>query len=91
MSNIMAITYEDAIAVTPSDSTDDPAGPFAGFFIGGTAGAVVFLTDRGKAATISPGAGVIVPIATRRIYSSGTTATNIYGVIAMPFKGKGPT
>lgn len=91
MSNILAITYDDAIAVTPSDTVDDPNGPFAGFFIGGTAGSVAFLTNRGHAATITPGAGVIVPIAIRRILSGGTSATNIYGVIAMPFKGKGPT
>lgn len=91
MSDILSITYEDAILVTPSDTVDDPAGPFAGFYIGGTAGTVTYLTVRGHAGIISPGAGVIVPIATRRIYSSGTNATNIYGVIAMPFKGKGPT
>lgn len=91
MSSILAITYDDVIAVTPSDTVDDPNGPFAGFYISGTAGTVTFLTVRGHAGIISPGAGVIVPFAIRRIYSSGTSATGVYGCIAMPFKGKGPS
>ena len=37
-STIQASTYDRAIAVTPSDTVDDPAGPFTGLYVsaGGT-------------------------------------------------------
>ena len=50
MSNILAITYESAIATTPSDTVNDPAGPFAGLYIG-VAGTYVVTTIRGTKAT----------------------------------------
>jgi hypothetical protein len=89
MSNILAITYDDAIPVTPSDTTDDPNGPFAGFY-SGSGGTVRVLTARKTDRTlVGVPAGVIVPIAIRRVFSSTTTATGVLGTIAMPYKGGG--
>lgn len=85
-SNIMAITYEDAIAVTASDTVADPSGPFAGFYVG-VAGTVKLTTVRGTAATfLNCQAGVVYTVACSRIWSSVTTATNILGMVAMPYK-----
>ena len=86
MSNIMSITYEDAIAVTPSDTVADPSGPFAGFYVG-VAGDVTVTTIRGtKALFKSCQAGVTYTQAIQRVWSTGTTATNILGQVAMPYK-----
>lgn len=87
----MAVTYEGGASVTPSDTTADPAGPFAGFYVGSTsAGAVVKLqTIRGDTLTLSgvlP--GVIYPIAISRIWNSTTTATSIIGLVSLPYSTK---
>lgn len=87
MSNILAITYEDAVAITASDSVADPAGPFAGFFTG-SGGNVKVQTRSGAVTLTSLPAGVIVPLWVSRIWSTGTTATGVLGMLALPFKGK---
>ena len=33
MSNVAAATYDYAVAITESDTVDDPAGPFAGLYV----------------------------------------------------------
>ena len=66
----------DAAAVTPSDS--GVISPVArGLYIGG-AGAVKVDTEGGTAVTFSGAtAGSILPVKVKRVYSTGTTATNI--------------
>ena len=87
MSDLYSITYEDAIAVTASDSTNDPAGPFVGFFTGsgGTIRFATYKTGRDVTMTNLP-AGVIVPVPIRRVYSSTTTATGVLGLIGAIIK-----
>jgi hypothetical protein len=89
MSSIQAITYEDALAVTLSDTTADPAlggGQFAGFYVGGS-GTVKFQSVRGTTVTlVGAQAGTIYPFACTRIWSTGTTATSILGLVALPYK-----
>jgi hypothetical protein len=87
MSNISSITYEGGAAITASDTLADPAGPFAGVFTG--AGGTIKLTNvRGQTLTFTNlPAGIILPVATQRVWSSTTTATNVLGLTAMPFKG----
>jgi len=86
MSNIQAITYEGGAAVTVSDTFADPAGPFAGFFVG-VAGAVVIQTIRGDKLTLAAcNAGVVYTIAITRVWSTGTNASSIVGLIALPYK-----
>lgn len=85
MSDILAVTYDDAIAVTPSDTTDDPAGPFAGLQCTGTAGLAKIITGAGRTATIFLPQGICTPIAARRVFTTGTAATSIIGLRAQPF------
>ena len=91
-SDIKAVTYESAIAVTASDTTDDPNGPFAGLYVGGQTGAQTLkvTTLRGTTVTFaSPALGTVIPIAVRRVWSTGTTVTNVLGLLAVPYKGTG--
>jgi hypothetical protein len=89
---ISNITYEGAFAVTTSDTTDDPHGPFAALYVG-AAGAVSVVMVNGQSVTL-PGvpAGTTLRIAVKRVNTTGTTVatpgTNIIGLCAMPFKGK---
>jgi hypothetical protein len=85
MSTIQAQTYEDAVAVTASDSVDDPAGPFAGLLVTAT-GNVSFLTVRGSTVTLTAvAANTEIHIACKRVRTTGTTAT-VLGLSAMPYK-----
>lgn len=85
MSNILAVTYEDAVAVTKDDATADPAGPFAGFLCT-AAGNVKVTTIRGTAVVIpSMTVGQLVPLAISRVWSTGTAGT-VVGLVAMPIR-----
>jgi hypothetical protein len=86
MSNILAITYEDAVAITASDATADPAGPFAGIYTG-SGGDIKITTRSGAVVLKSTPAGVIMPLWCSRVWSTGTAATNVLGMLALPFKG----
>jgi hypothetical protein len=86
MSDILAITYDDAVTVTPSDTQADPAGPFAGLLVTAT-GTLKFRTIRGHdIALSSTTVGQQIPYAVARVWSTGTTAT-VLGNLALPFKG----
>lgn len=90
MSNILAVTYEDAVAVTKSDTVADPAGPFAGLLVTAT-GALKFTTIQGGTVTLSTTTvGQIIPIATGRVWATGTSATAL-GLKAIPYKPAGPS
>jgi hypothetical protein len=87
VSSILAITYDSGAAITASDTTADPAGPFAGIFTG-SGGTIKLTTIRGQTLTfVSLPAGVILPVATQRVWSTTTAATSVLGMLAMPFKG----
>lgn len=91
MSTIQAITYEDAIAVTASDSAKDPAGPFAGFYTG-SGGDITVVTSRGRTVLFKgTAAGLVVTCAILQVKVTGTAATNILGMLAPPYKGPGAT
>lgn len=85
MSNILASTYEAALAVTKSDTVADPAGPFAGLFVA-VAGVVKFTDQQGNVVTTgSLAAGTVIPVVTSFVWSSVTAAT-VYGLRANPFR-----
>lgn len=87
MSSISAITYEGGAAITASDTVADPAGPFAGVFTG-SGGTIKLTTTRNQTLTFANlPAGVILPVATQRVWASTTTATGVNGLYAMPWKG----
>lgn len=73
---------DDIVAVTKHDSTDDPNGPFRGFYILGATGILRIETENGSDRTIPSGlaVGVLHPIRVRRVYNSTTTATDVWGV-----------
>ena len=69
------------VAVTKSDGTADPGGPFRAFLVDGSAGIIKFTDIAGNAVTLNNCAvGVIYPIGLSRVWNSVTTATDIYGL-----------
>lgn len=66
---------EHAANVTPSDTVDLTA-PARGLYIG-TPGDVKIITIHGEAVTFSNVPVGILPVRAKRVYSTGTTATNI--------------
>jgi hypothetical protein len=86
-SSISAITYDDAVAVTASDSVNDPNGGssgFAGLYVGG-AGDIKVTTSAGTAVVLKAvPVGTFVRLRCMRVWSTGTTATNVVGLVAAP-------
>jgi hypothetical protein len=71
----------NVVAVTKHNSTADPSGPFRGFIIDGTSGAIKFTTVGGSDVTLSNcTVGTVYPFAISRVWDTGTVATNIYGL-----------
>lgn len=69
----------DMFSVTPDDD-NDLSSPARGLYVG-TSGDVRLTTPRGTTVTLpSLAAGVVHPIAAKRIHSTGTTASDIFGV-----------
>ncbi len=70
-----------SIAVTKSD-TDDLKYPIRAFRVGGATGDVTILNSDGTTcAYLAVAQGETVPACTRRIMSTGTTATGIVGMV----------
>jgi hypothetical protein len=86
MSDIRAITYESGAAVTASDTTNDPAGPFAAIYSG--TGGDIKVTPLSGPAYVLPGtpAGVIIPVAVRFVWLTGTAATGVVGLSVPPYR-----
>lgn len=87
MSNILARTYDAAVAATLSDTVADPQGPFAGLLVA-VAGTVKFTDQSGNVVTMgSLLAGTEIHVVTKFVWSTGTSAT-IYGLRSTPFRPK---
>jgi len=70
--------YDTALAVTPSDGSDLTGEPFYAVYVGTGGDLKVDMSDGGSAVTLSNVAsGQLLPIMVERIYSTGTTASNI--------------
>lgn len=70
----------NAIAVTPSDTTDIQGGlKVRGIYVGG-AGNISMELDNGTAVFYGAVAGTTLPYRPKRINATGTTATNLLGV-----------
>lgn len=68
-----------AFAITPSDSADLAQGAIA-LYIGGE-GNIKLTTSLGQTVTfVNVGSGSVLPVRTKRVYASGTDATNIVGL-----------
>ncbi len=70
----------DAFAVTPSNSTNFTQGTAVGLYVGVT-GDVVLVTPAGNAVTFKAAPVGFLPVACIRVNSTGTTATNIVGLL----------
>ena len=69
-----------AIAITPSDSADFPAPDTytKGLYVGGDGDVKVLLVEDTTAVTfVGMKAGSVYPLKIKRVYSTGTTATNL--------------
>ena len=65
-----------AVAVTPSDSANIPTAARA-LYIGAAGNAAVVLTDGSVVSFVGLQAGSILPVAARRVNTTGTTASSI--------------
>jgi len=66
----------DLMPVTPSDTTDLPKVALALYVQ--TGGSLSFITQTGQVRTVTVTDFSILPVGTRRVQATGTTATNIH-------------
>jgi hypothetical protein len=86
VSDIRSITYDGLVSLTPSDTVVFVK-PYAGLYIAG-AGALTITDSRGVKSTITIGVvGYILPVAVSQVWATGTAATGICGLTAIPFMG----
>lgn len=85
MSDINAITYPGGAATTPSNTTNDPAGPFAAIMNTAASASVTIQMVSGSQISIWMLQGVLYPFACVRI-NAGSSAT-VVGFHANPYKG----
>lgn len=76
----MAVVAKDGMAITPSDSTDLMMSPTTGLYVGVTGDVKVTLYSGAVITLTSLASGIIHPIAVRRVWATGTSATNILAV-----------
>lgn len=76
------MTATGAVAVTPNDSADLPAGPARALYIGVT-GNVALVPNRGGTSVTFVGvpSGTILPVQAYRVMATGTTATSILALL----------
>ncbi len=78
--NLWASTYDYGVAVTKSDTVDDPAGPFAGLLALAAGNAVVWMQNgpaAGNPVTIAVIAGQLLPFPVKRV---GASSSNVLGL-----------
>jgi hypothetical protein len=80
MSDIQASLYEGGWALTLSDTTNDPAGPFQGLFTGSGGTIKLQMCNGQPLALTNVAAGVVLPLGFLRAWSTGTGASGIYGL-----------
>jgi hypothetical protein len=69
----------NCIAITPADS--DLVQPVRALYIGGSGNLRISDTGGGAVTFSNVPAGVILPVMAKRVWSTGTTASNIVGLI----------
>ena len=74
--------YDTSIAVTPSDGTNDPNGPFAALWIG-VGNTLTFIDTSGNTCSTTVPAGLF-PVRVVRVKVTGTAATQILGLKGIP-------
>ncbi len=89
MSDIGAITYQNGIPVTLSDTAPSPKVKYAAFYVGVTGD--VQVTDANGSTFILKNcqAGTTYPIACVQFWATNTTATNLVALGAYPYSVPG--
>jgi hypothetical protein len=82
MSDIGAVSYGTAKVPAYSDTTDDPQGPFEGFFTGAGGNIKVHTQEGDDVVFQAAAAGIIIPCVITRVWSTGTVPTNVLGMKA---------
>lgn len=87
MAAILATVHDTAHAPTLSDATNDPQGTFSGLIVT-AAGTLKITTVRGHDVSFAAVVvGQFIPIATLRVWSTGTSAT-VVALSAAPYTPK---
>lgn len=71
---------QGAVAVTPNDSADLTTVPTKGIYVGVSGDLKVTLNDGSTVTFVSLSSGVIHPLAVKRVFATGTTATSVLAV-----------
>lgn len=79
---IAAKVYDGIIASTPSDTANDPNGPFAGLYVT-SAGTLKILDAEGNTSTLSAVAVGEFNVRVVRVFLTGTSAT-VFGLKGTP-------
>ena len=75
---VLGLVAHDAVLVTPSDSDDLPGGlAKAGLYIGGAGNVRVTMASGADVTFSGVPAGTVLRVAVRRVWATGTTATDI--------------
>lgn len=69
----------NCIAITPADS--DLVQPVRALYIGGSGNLKISDSGGGAVTFVGAVAGTILPVMAKRVWATGTTATNIVGLI----------
>jgi hypothetical protein len=77
--NYVTTAAADAVAITASDTTADPNGPFYALYVGGT-GAIKLTTLAGNDVTLAAVPVGILHVGCTKVFTTGTAATNIVGL-----------
>lgn len=75
----MSSPADDAVPIDVSGGDHTPESPYRALLVGG-AGNVVVDTLRGVSRTIPVAANSILPVIIKKVYQTGTTATDIFGL-----------
>lgn len=90
MSTLQAITYDYAVAVTKSDTVNDPAGPFAGLLATAAGTAIVWMYGGPQSAnpvSIPVVAGQYLHFPVKRV---GASSSNVMGLVCSGIVSPGP-
>lgn len=74
----MSISAQSAAAITPNDTTDTRT--TRGIYVAVTGDVKVDMSDGATVTFTGLSSGAVHPIAARRVYATGTTATGIVGL-----------
>lgn len=73
--------FREPFAITPSDTVNFSRETHGGIYVGGTGDVVAVLYDGSTVTFTAVPAGTILPVRAIRVNATGTTATNLVGLV----------